>query len=343
MSDLDSVIETAISDSEDITPTETTETPSPDLAETPPTTPEDAPDSTNSEEGDPTPSDPSQAPTPNAGGLAEPPKDEFEKKFGIPATGSGGRENRIPYSRVKKIVEKQVKDVEAQFQPKITEYEGKIKGFEEEFKKVNEFRKLILEDPDKFIGMLKELPQYNERLTSGQTAQPVTPTDPSQDMPLPDETMADGTRSYSMEGIKKFSEWTRSQARKEVLDEVQKLYGPIQQEWQAQQQFQKIIPVVQAQIADARKWPLFNESEVDIVKALQSDPKMTLEGAYRVVVHPKLMADRNRMREDILKEIKSAPPSSSVPSTPSRPSVQRTGPRTLEQIIEEQVATLGGK
>jgi len=40
----------------------------------------------------------------------EAPLDDFDKKFGLTSTSPTGRENRIPYSRVKKITEKAVTD-----------------------------------------------------------------------------------------------------------------------------------------------------------------------------------------------------------------------------------------
>src|SRR5882757_710187 len=46
----------------------------------------------------------------------EAPLDDFDKKFGLTPTSPTGRENRIPYSRVKKITEKAVTDAKSSWQ-----------------------------------------------------------------------------------------------------------------------------------------------------------------------------------------------------------------------------------
>lgn len=276
-----------------------------------------------------------QTPSPAAADKPEP--DEFEKKFGIPAQSVTGRENRIPYSRVKKIIEKREKDLEASFTPKLAESEAKIKDYEGRLGQVAQFERVMREEPEKFVAMLKTLPQYQAILApKAQEATPPAQAQPVDDMPQPDEKLADGSLVYSMEGLKALNAWNRAQARKEVMDEVQKLYGPIQQEWQQQQHLNAMVPQIQAQIAEARKWPLFNEHEADIVKALQADQRLSLEGAYRQVVIPRMVPDRDKMRQEILKEIKKAPAAStSAPAQATRPGSQSSGPRTLEQVINE--------
>lgn len=340
---IESAIESAIENVEEPTevlvesPTDTPEESSKTVIETP----QDAPEGEISSDVDPNPTGDAVVASPAAKTGEVVPPDEFEKKFGVPATASGGRENRIPYSRVKKIVEKQAKEVEASFLPKITELEGKVKERDDRLSKVDEFRNVLLNEPQKFMDMLRDLPQYKTLLDGLQAPLVTPPVVPlGDDMPLPDEVAADGSKSYSMNGIRAFSEWTRAQARKDTLEEVRKIYGPIQEEWKAQQQLQQIVPVIQKQISEARQWPLFNESEEDIVKALQSNPQMTLETAYRTVVYPKLATDRNKMREDLLKELKKAPASTSAPASGTKSKPVSSGPRSLESIIEEQIATL---
>jgi len=113
-------------------------------------------------------------------------------------------------------------------------------------------------------------------------------------------------------------------------------------EWEKHQKVQAFIPQVRAQIAEAQTWPLFAEHEAEIVKALQGNDKLTLEGAYRQVVYPKLVADRTKMREEILKEVQKAPRSTAAPGSASRSSAQQapTGPRSLEDVISDSIKTL---
>lgn len=280
----------------------------------------------------------------------KPAKESFSTKYGIPETTESGRENRIPYSRVKKIAEKaareKVKELEATYTPKITEFETKVKDYEGRLEKVAEFEKVMVNQPDKFLRMLSQIPAYSqffkqvEELRKGGT-----PTQPTQaakdDMPGPDQELSDGTRVYSLDGLKALNAWNRAEARKEVMAEVEKRYSPMESEWQANQKIQAIIPQVQAQIADARTWPMFNENEEAIVTALRANQQLSLEGAYRQVVWPKMTTDRNKMREEILKEVKQAPRSTSVPAQSSKavPEVS-SGPRKLEDIIAEQIKTI---
>ena len=80
-----------------------------------------------------------------------------------------------------------------------------------------------------------------------------------------------------------------------------------------------------------------HENEADITLALQQDQRLSLEGAYRRVVFPKITAERNTMRESILKEIKGAPTATAAPNRGFRASPSSGGKKSLEQIIQEQV------
>lgn len=283
-------------------------------------------------------------------------QDEFEKKFGIPSQSVSGRENRIPYSRVKKITEKAISDAkkewEATSSPKTLEYETKIKDYEGRLDKVAQFEQVMLNDQPRFLQMLGGLPQYKDILAplfsqqkpaQAETTQVQQQQQLPDDMPAPDQKLPDGTMVYSLDGLKSLLTWNSKQARQEAVKDVEKRYKPMEDEWMAHQKLQTIIPQVQAQITEARKWPMFNENEDDIVKALQVDQKLSLEGAYQKVVYPKLIADRNKMREDLLREIKSAPVATSAPTRQSKPVTTpavSSGPRNLEDVINEAIQSL---
>lgn len=346
MSDLHSVIEDSITDSElpadtvDETPVDGVEA-SPDIIEDPVV--EDAPVT-------------DEVTSPAAVDIQ---KDDFEKKFGIPGTAASGRENRIPYSRVKKITEKAVADGVAaklkEFEPRIAEYETKVKDYEGRLGKVAEFENVMVNDPQQFLGMLAQIPAYKpffdalHAAQAGETQdqvakvaqQPVT-----DDMPAPDQQLQDGTMVYSMDGLKALLKWNGDQSESRAVERVTKQmedrYKPMETEWQAHQRMQAVIPQVQSQIAEARTWPLFNDHETEIVKALQTNDKLSLEGAYRQVVYPKLVADRTRMREEILKEVSKAPRATSAPAAGSKSTAQATptGPRSTEDVIYEAIKVL---
>lgn len=338
MEDLTTVIEDSLTDA--TLPEETVETtPIEEATSTPTETESVAPEASN----EPTEATSDAVPSP----AAKPEPDDFEKKFGIPASSSSGRENRIPYSRVKKITEKAVTDAKTDWSKSLEtthvpveryqEIEAKVKDYEGRLTKVAEFENIMMNDQARFLEMLAGIPAYRQifsQLVQGQT-QPQQNAPVQDDMPQPDTRLSDGSMVYSMEGLKALNAWNRAQARKEVLDEVGKRFGPIENEWKAQQRIQAVLPAVQSQIETARKWPLFNENEGDIVKALQENEKLSLEGAYNKVVVPKLIANRNKIREDVLAELKKAPVrSTSVPSgqTKASPVASRES-RSLEDII----------
>lgn len=278
------------------------------------------------------------------------PADDFEKKFGIPAQSATGRENRIPYSRVKKITEKavndKVKELEASYTPKIQDFETKIQDYEGRLQRVAEFEHVMVNNADKFLEMLSTLPTYQPFFDAVRAAfKDKTPAKPQEeapdDMPQPNKRTSDGTMVYDLDGLRALNAWNRAQARKEVMQEVEKRYGPIEKAWQADQHIQAVIPQVQAQIAEARTWPMFNENEAEIVEVLKSNPKVSLEGAYRHVVFPKMSAERNKIREEVLKELKQAPKATSATTGVSKATATpATGPRNLEDVIREAAQTL---
>ena len=283
-------------------------------------------------------------------------KDAFEKKFGIPGMSASGRENRIPYSRVKKISEKAASDAVAakvkELEPQLAEFKTKVEDYEGRLAKVAEFEQVMVNAPDQFLQMLSQLPAYKplfDALNAASTAQPgATPASHplADDMPTPDQQLSDGTMVYSMDGLKALNAWNRDQARKETLAEVDKQFGPMAKEWNdyrvTQDRMNTVVPQVRQQIADARTWPLFNEHETEIVKALQDNQKLSLEGAYRQIVYPKLVADRGKMREELLREVQKAPRATAVttPASKSTASGVSTGPRSTEDVIYEAIKGL---
>lgn len=283
--------------------------------------------------------------------------EDFDQKFGLePTYPNSGRENRIPYSRVKKIAQKAVRDArkewEAEFSPKYKEYETKAGTYEKELSYYKNFEKVMMTDQEKFLTMLSKVPAYQpffsaiEEAFAAAQGQQQARGPIADGMPQPDQQLPDGSMVYSMEGLRALNAWNREQAREETLAAVQEKYGPIENEWQAHKRVEALKPVVNQQIAEARTWELFNENEAEIVKVLQQNPKISLEGAYRQVVLPKfkqdrekLVADRNKMRQELMAELQGAPRSTSVPSGSTKPG-NSGEPKSLEDIIAESIAHL---
>lgn len=354
--DLESTIESAIEDSVSTpdpsdSPETSSETPleaTSEASETP-DPPDSTPESTSIEVQSPA------AQAQATGPVTPREQDEFEKKHGIPALVNG-RENRIPHSRVKKIIEKREKELEAQFTPKIQEFETKVKGYEDRLTKVAQFEHIMVKEPEKFLQMLKTLPGYAQLLAPPAQTAP-TPAqhaaaDQEDQMPGPDQELADGSRVYSLEGLNARDEWNRNMAKNEILKEIESKYGPIRSQWETNQKIQEVIPVIQAQIADAQTWPHFLENQDAITQALHDNPHIDLNGAYRMVVFPKMTAaeanskiDREKLEKElrtkILAEIKGAPRSTSVSTQVTRPtSGPMAGNRDLEAVIRDSLSTL---
>lgn len=280
------------------------------------------------------------------------PGDDFAKKHGLSPQGAFGKENRIPYSRVKKIVgnaEKAKDDHWTAEKTKWTEaetgYKTKIGDYEGRLGQVAQFEQVMVNDKLKFLQMLTQIPGYREIFEQiGQSkAQAGTPTTPQPDpnaMPDPDQELSDGSRVYSMEGLKALLSWQTKQAE----DRISKRYAPIEQEWKANKQLETIIPEINRQVAEARQWPLFETNEPAIVKALQANPKLSLEGAYRQIVVPQLQSNiasaEQSTRAKVIEELQKAPRSTSAPTSPSKPTLVKAGAKSVEDIIKESIQHL---
>lgn len=326
--------------------------------DTPEPAPEATPDPVETPRGtqlEATPdTEPKAVATPVGAPIAKEP-DEFEKKYGIPALSNLGKENRIPYSRVTKIVGKAVKEAEDKYTPMVTALEGKTKEYETRLEKVGQFEQVMLKEPQKFVEMLQRLPQYQQLFASMQAKPAADPTmvvpppvDPNAEMPGPDFEQPDGSKVYTLEGLKKRDEWRDRQVETRVLKQIEERYKPLETGYQEQQRAAAaqhhletvVIPTVQREMAEARKWARFTENEDAIVKVLQENPAISLEGAYRQVVMPQFTTDREKMRAEILAEIKKVPTATSAPISSTRPGTPTQGKQSLEDIIKQAIAPL---
>ncbi len=365
--DLEAVISDAVNDSqlsEETPETDTsTDTPAdPVEASTDAPAEEAAPESTSDEVASPAAN---QTPT-----EVKPPADDFEKIAGVPQMGIGGRENRIPYSRVKKITERAVNEVaEAVVGRKLnpgekpldvvktrlaqfSELETKTKDYESRLDTVGRFEQMMETQPQEFLRRLSTLPAYSDffqfvqKALDSQNGQasastPVAASVPVGDeMPQPDEELADGTKVYSMEGLQALLSWRDKQVETRVTKQIEDRYKPIESEWQERRRIEATLPIVQAKIKEARSWPLFNESEAEITAALERDPNLSLDAAYRFVVFPKLVSERNKMRDEVLTEVSRAPKATNLTPQPVKPTPPSNANRSIEDIIAGEVAKI---
>jgi len=246
-----------------------------------------------------------------------------------------GRPNSIPQPRVKQMVSRARDKAAAEHVAKLKEHADKIETYEQQLQQVAQFESLMFDNPERFLDILRSMPQYSERLTPRQQAQLQQQADPNADMPQPDGP--DG--SYTLQGLQKLLEWQSAQTEQRVM----KRYAPMQEQWESQQQIAAAMPVIQNQLQDAASWELFAENQDEILKVLQDDsaqaerlgrrPQLSLEAAYRKVVFPKLRANRDTMRADLLKEINQQPRSTSAVVNTSAARQDEGGSSDITEII----------
>jgi len=286
-------------------------------------------------------------------------EDEFAKKFGLSSKSITGRENRLPYSRVKKIVQKNEQEVTARVTKELeSKYQPQIQEFEVKAKRLADYENVLENDPKTFLERLSQVPVYKpffdwvNQLAAGQNpeaapAQPAQPTAGDDPRPLPNKQLADGSKVYDLEGLDALMAWQARQVEKKVAGDLEtkfsKRYEPIEAEWKQKEALAKMAPVIEKQIAEARTWPLFVENEAEITKALQADQNLTLEAAWRQVAVPKMVSDRTKMRSEVLAELKKAPASTAVSGLKTAPSAPKAGPRSLEDIIAAEIAKVTGQ
>jgi len=115
---------------------------------------------------------------------------------------------------------------------------------------------------------------------------------------------------------------------------------PFEQERAARQAIESAIPCVEAQIEEASNWMMFSESRAEILAELQKDPHVSLEIAYQRVVLPKLAANRDAIRADVLKELQSRPHSTTTNQHGVRPKRGRRWPQDTADIARQAMRGL---
>ena len=257
--------------------------------------------------------------TPAAAEAAQ--QDEIDKllaKEGIEPRGMG-RENRIPYSRTKKIIENAQKawqaDAESKFAPErqqFTELQGRMSNYERQ-------EQLASQDPDRFISLLASVdPRYQKFLgvvgKEGAPSAPPADNDP-EPQPAKDEQ---GNPYYTPEGWKAWQSWTRRQAAKEATTALETKFGPtlknIQQQQEARATYEAQRPVVEAQtsrLVETYGAELVNKNQDAIIAAMEAAAAkrqpLTLAEAAAQVLLPQIRQDEAKIREKVIAEINKRP------------------------------------
>lgn len=302
---------------------------SPDLGETPPS-------------ADTTPSPIAATPEPTpAAALSE--EEQLLAEFGFKeAFKPDGREHYIPRSKVLKMIGSGLK----RGLEKWTTEKGSLETERDTLKAdLEEFARDVRGDTR---VMLEKIAQVDPRYRAFLEPAPAPAPQPM-DLPAPDADW-NGAKTWSMEAFQKsVIPYIVQQAKAEAKAEAEGVLKPLKEREQAEQSSRALQARTRTQIAEAQQWPGFKDHEAAILQALRDDsaaaarehrrPTLSLDGAYRQVVVPKLAADRNAMREELIKEINgtaaktpSVRAGHEVPVTPGVISTRDIAARVLSQL-----------
>ncbi len=214
--------------------------------------------------------------------FADAPESSFPA--GTPADASSplGHEGPVPYSRFKEINDKY----------------NALRWAESHAPDVVQQQKQFFDwldaDPQ---GAHTYLTDYLGRQGALKVQAPAAPLPPAGNgRPQPDMVVPEtGQRLYSAEAAEQLAKWQAETLINERL-------GPIEQTVQQQEQARYLAQyeaAAQEQLQDADTWPHFKGNERDILAVMEHDKRLSLEGAYRKVVFPKL---RDLERQAIVAE-----------------------------------------
>ncbi len=285
--------------------------------------------------------------------------------LGIKAPKQGERENRIPYSRMLKIVENAKKKLADEHKAVVAAEQAKFTKAEQELINYRKADELFKNDPERYLDTLAVLNPAYKKFRGGTTApeaEKQAADAAATPMPQPDGRYDDGTLGYTVEGQKKLDEWKSEQIEMRAFNrakaEFDKQFKPVKDREQAAAFRAEKMPAIQRAVADATEmwgkafvddYNKANSGQSEILKMLQANdgqqgrPFMTFEQATAKVLLPKMQeanrVDQNAMRAKLLKELKDAP-KAAARHTPSAAAIATAddGPRDMEDVIRESIA-----
>lgn len=232
-------------------------------------------------------------------------RDELAEALGIIDKGKGKWIARTPYSKVSKIVKERETKTKADHEAALKQHTDRVSAYEQQ---IAQFDQLVA-NPAALISALAQVhPAYRQYVTN---------TAPQTDAPPQFNSVADLTQ------------YVQSQIDQHVSQRL----APIEQERAARDQIARNLPIVQQQIAEAKTWPMFVESQAEILAALQKNPKSSLHAAYQSVVLPKLSASREQVRQQVIAEMNARPHSTVAGSSVTG----RTAPEAAQQDTSDIV------
>lgn len=292
-----------------------------------------------------------------------------------PEKNAAGRENKIPHSRVTKMVAKAADEALAPvytalgvtkdtYKPEIlTERLGKVAEYEGRLTNYVQADRLIEGDPDQFIATLASVDaRYAKFLKPASPATPEVIAPAADPMPQPDYDMGGGQMTYSVKGLQARDEWVARQTEARVLAAADKRLKPIEEHFKtaddrakAAEHEKQLDAHINNTMADARTWEGFKENEDAILKVLVDDTararatgtrqKHSIDSAYRLVMGPinqkRIENAEATARKKVLDEIAAAGGGSTSTVTAPTRAANSGASRSTEDIIREEMRKLG--
>lgn len=252
-------------------------------------------------------------------GLGKPPAD--------PKKRAAWWNSRVPYSKLHKIVTEREKKARETHEGAVKEYTGKITEYDTRFADVRKVEDIITNNADQYVKTLAALfpdtygKMFAPILGDGTTTPEklMDESDPGP-RPEPDYELPDGKgKTYSVEGYEKLMAWQQKVTEQNMLkrfkphldfvDAQKKAADDHRKTQLAEQHRQQGLETSKQMIAEAETWDLGKENINEILAAAAKLPKEytareAMNIAYRMVVTPKLKANRDVMHAQILKDMK---------------------------------------
>lgn len=277
--------------------------------------------------------------------------------LGLHGKDEGGKETRIRYSKIRRIWEnykiKYGADLKAGHDKALAEVQGKLTTAQQRSDYMGKVEALIENDPRRYFEMLAaanpkvravlEQPVFQAAAKRG--VEEAQGDDPR---PKPNAKFPDGTLGYDDEGLEKLEAWNRRQTVAQVSKQMEEKYGkPLHQMTEERQVAairQQSVERVQKNVTLARQvyGKLFDDDfgvigdikgDSAVMKALSNGQGLTFLEACAVALVPKMQADRNTMREDLLKEVNERPAAARRSSPEAAASESKDSPKSDEEII----------
>jgi hypothetical protein len=265
-------------------------------------------------------------------------RDELAEELGLKP---GSKNNRIPYNRVKSIVKKAEERLQQQIQERDSRIANLARYEAPEVQQALSAFHAIEKDPKGFLDALAQADQRYAELLRAPQAQAQPQSNGQAGEIHPDVLLSDGTLAYSPEAMQRLLDARAEQVERRIEQKFEEKFGPVANDWRQNQLMRGAVTKAKSQIAQAEGWVGFNDHKADILAALKSDPNLSLEQAYILVVTPRLTASRDDIRKQVLAEVATRKPNAARGSiAPGHAAAPPRENRSIEDVIKDSIAGL---